>query len=129
MLLPGWPGLQAPCRRADRRSAQGIAGSSPARIAAVVQGPWPQSRFPAQIQSWLADFDRDDEELTEDYPASIRTRVFYVLDAAPQASGVPLLRIDPMTVALAARTTTPARSNATRRIRFRIRRNTFGRPI
>jgi hypothetical protein len=56
--------------------------------------------LPAQIQSWLADFDRDEEELTEDYPDSIRTRVFYVLDAAPQASGVPQLRIDPMTVAL-----------------------------
>jgi superfamily II DNA or RNA helicase len=56
--------------------------------------------LPAQIQSWLADFDRDEEELTEDYPGSIRTRVYYVLDAAPQASGVPQLRIDPMTVAL-----------------------------
>jgi superfamily II DNA or RNA helicase len=56
--------------------------------------------LPAQIQSWLADFDRDEEELTEDYPDSIRTRVFYVLDTAPQASGVPQLRIDPMTVAL-----------------------------
>ncbi len=56
--------------------------------------------LPAQIQSWLADFDRDEEEPTEDYPDSIRTRVFYVLDAAPQASGVPQLRIDPMTVAL-----------------------------
>ena len=43
--------------------------------------------LPAQIQSWLADFDRDEEELTEDYPASIRTRVFYVLDAAPQCHG------------------------------------------
>jgi superfamily II DNA or RNA helicase len=56
--------------------------------------------LPAQIQTWLADFDRDEEELTEDYPASIRTRVFYVLDAAPQPTGVPQLRIDPMTVAL-----------------------------
>ncbi|HEY0181664.1 MAG TPA: DEAD/DEAH box helicase [Rhodopila sp.] len=56
--------------------------------------------LPTQIQSWLADFDRDDEELTEDYPASIRTRVFYVLDAAPHATGVPQLRVDPMTVTL-----------------------------
>jgi superfamily II DNA or RNA helicase len=56
--------------------------------------------LPAQIQSWLADFDRDEEELTEDYPASIRTRVFYVLDAASQSTGVPPLRIDVMTVAL-----------------------------
>jgi superfamily II DNA or RNA helicase len=62
--------------------------------------PAAPAALPAQIQSWLADFDRDDEELTEDYPDSIRTRVFYVLDIAPQASGVPQLRIDPMTVAL-----------------------------
>jgi hypothetical protein len=61
----------------------------------------PRTALPPQIQSWLADFDRDEEELTEDYPASIRTRVFYVLDAAPQqGAGVPPLRIDPMTVAL-----------------------------
>ena len=56
--------------------------------------------LPAQIQTWLADFDRDEEEPTEDYPASLRTRVFYVLDAAPNATGVPQLRIDPMTVSL-----------------------------
>ncbi len=56
--------------------------------------------LPSQIQSWLADFDREEEELTEEYPASIRARVFYVLDAAPQSTGVPQLRIDAMTVAL-----------------------------
>ncbi|HBK08723.1 MAG TPA: serine/threonine protein phosphatase [Acetobacteraceae bacterium] len=57
--------------------------------------------LPTQIQSWLADFDKDeDEEPTEDYPAAIRTRVFYVLDAAPLSGSVPQLRIDPMTVTL-----------------------------
>ncbi|MEA2743095.1 MAG: hypothetical protein QOG25_1466, partial [Acetobacteraceae bacterium] len=56
--------------------------------------------LPAQIESWLADFDTDEDEPTEDYPSSIRTRVFYVLDAAPHATGVPQLRIDPMTVTL-----------------------------
>jgi superfamily II DNA or RNA helicase len=56
--------------------------------------------LPAQIQTWLADFDKDEEEPTEDYPPTIRTRVFYVLDAAPNATGVPALRIDPMTVTL-----------------------------
>jgi superfamily II DNA or RNA helicase len=56
--------------------------------------------LPTPIQTWLADFDKDDEELTEEYPASLRSRVFYVLDAAPNATGVPPLRIDPMTVTL-----------------------------
>ncbi len=56
--------------------------------------------LPTQIQSWLADFDQDEEEPTEDYPTSLRGRMFYVLDAAPQAIGVPRLRIDPMTVTL-----------------------------
>jgi superfamily II DNA or RNA helicase len=56
--------------------------------------------LPTQIQIWLADFDQEDEEPTEDYPAAIRTRVFYVLDAAPSSGSVPQLRIDPMTVTL-----------------------------
>jgi superfamily II DNA or RNA helicase len=56
--------------------------------------------LPTQIQTWLADFDRDDEDLTEEYPASLRTRVFYVLNAAPHGAGVPQLLIDPMTVTL-----------------------------
>jgi len=64
------------------------------------KAPAPPPVLPAQIQTWLADFDRDDDELTEDYPAALRTRVFYVLDAAPNATGVPQLRIDPMTVTL-----------------------------
>ncbi len=67
---------------------------------------FPQTKAPApvelppQIQTWLADFDGEDDEPTEDYPALLRTRVFYVLDAAPNAAGVPQLRIDPMTVTL-----------------------------
>ena len=69
----------------------------PQRKSALVPQP---AMLPAQIQSWLADFDTEDEEPTEDYPSSIRTRVFYVLDAAPHPGGVPLLRIDPMTVTL-----------------------------
>ncbi len=57
--------------------------------------------LPTQIQTWLADFDKDeDDEPTEEYPATIRTRVFYVLDAAPQSGSVPQLRIDTMTVTL-----------------------------
>ena len=59
-----------------------------------------KAELPPQIQTWLADFDREDEEPTEDYPASIRTRVFYVLNAETSAPGVPRLLIDPMTVAL-----------------------------
>ena len=60
----------------------------------------PPAQLPAQIQSWLADFDQEEDEPTEDYPPAIRTRVFYVLDAAPNSGSVPKLRIDPMTVTL-----------------------------
>ena len=62
--------------------------------------PPPRPRFRHRSKAGSRDFDRDEEELTEEYPASIRTRVFYVLDAAPQSTGVPQLRIDAMTVAL-----------------------------
>ena len=37
--------------------------------------PPPAPVLPSQIQAWLAEFDREEEELTEDYPPSIRTRV------------------------------------------------------
>src|SRR3954454_9337774 len=59
-----------------------------------------RTELPAQIQTWLADFDREDEELTETYPASIRSRIFYVLNAETNTVGVPRLMIDPMTVSL-----------------------------
>lgn len=59
-----------------------------------------KSDLPAPIQNWLADFDREDEEPTEDYPPAIRTRVFYVLNAETNSPGVPALTIDPMTVSL-----------------------------
>ncbi|MFL5280240.1 MAG: SNF2-related protein [Rhodopila sp.] len=51
-----------------------------------------------QIESWLREFDRDDEELTEEFPASIRSRIFYVLSL----TGVdkPRLQVEPMTVSL-----------------------------
>ena len=65
--------------------------------------PAPKSsntKLPPQIQDWLADFDREDEELTEEYPGSIRNRVFYVLNAETNAPGVPKLLIDTMTVSL-----------------------------
>jgi len=69
-------------------------------LAAASQAAPARQQLPPQIQMWLADFDQDDEELTEAFPPSIRTRVFYVLGADPGSAGVPLLRIDPMTVAL-----------------------------
>jgi superfamily II DNA or RNA helicase len=53
-----------------------------------------------QIESWLADFDQDDEEPTEDYPPSIRTRIYYVLNTEVGAAGVPRLLIDTMSVSL-----------------------------
>jgi superfamily II DNA or RNA helicase len=57
-------------------------------------------KLPPQIQLWLADFDHEDEELTEAFPTAIRNRIYYVLSADPRSPGVPLLRIDPMTVNL-----------------------------
>jgi hypothetical protein len=59
-----------------------------------------KTELPAQIKNWLADFDREDEELTEEYPSSIRNRIFYVLNAETNAPGVPRLLIDTMTVSL-----------------------------
>jgi hypothetical protein len=53
--------------------------------------------LPPQIESWLADLDREEEELTEAYPNAVRSRIFYVLSATGDP---PQLAIDPMTVSL-----------------------------
>jgi superfamily II DNA or RNA helicase len=86
-------------RHQDTLFPQSSKASGAAPGSSSATGPAP-AVLPTQIQSWLADFDRDDDEPTEEYPAALRTRVFYVLDAAPTATGVPQLRIDPMTVTL-----------------------------
>ncbi len=66
---------------------------------AVRRAAAPEKLSP-QIELWLKEFDEEDEELTEEYPASVRTRIFYVMTAGPSASGVPMLVIDPMSVTL-----------------------------
>jgi superfamily II DNA or RNA helicase len=55
---------------------------------------------PPQVHTAELDEDVEEEEATEVYPPSIRTRVYYVLEAAPRSGPVPRLHIDPMTVAL-----------------------------
>ncbi|WP_428484123.1 SNF2-related protein [Rhodopila sp.] len=81
--------LQMPFARPDP-----IATAAPAR-----------DKLPPQIETWLAEFDREEEEPTEEFPASIKSRIFYVLSGGGVAlnaatQGVPALVIDPMTVAL-----------------------------
>ncbi|OYV40507.1 MAG: hypothetical protein B7Z80_04320, partial [Rhodospirillales bacterium 20-64-7] len=58
--------------------------------------------LPPQIEYWLAELDRtEEEEPTEDFPSSIRNRVFYVLSAPAGTDGqTGRLAIDPMTVSL-----------------------------
>ena len=56
--------------------------------------------MPFQISEWLASLDSAEELETEDYPPAVRNRIFYVLDPAPDATGVPTLRIQTMNVLL-----------------------------
>jgi hypothetical protein len=75
------------------------AAAAPAPQPAPRPAP-PPAALPAHIKDWLAAFDDEEQEPTEDYPASVRTRVFYVLAAEGGAASVPRLLIDPMTVTL-----------------------------
>jgi superfamily II DNA or RNA helicase len=84
---------------AAQRTQSKISLAGPLFAVTNQAAPLPE-KLPPQIQMWLADFDQEDEELTEVFPAAIRNRVFYVLSADPGGPGVPLLRIDPMTVNL-----------------------------
>ncbi len=65
--------------------------------------PPPASRaepLPASIGAWLDSLSTDDDSESEDYPPTVRNRVYYVLDAAPGPNGVPMLRVQSMNVML-----------------------------
>jgi superfamily II DNA or RNA helicase len=62
---------------------------------AVPSRPEPLS---PQIQSWLREFDQEEEELTEEYPASVKSRIYYVLNIGTGDN--PALQIEPMSVAV-----------------------------
>ncbi|HEX2942934.1 MAG TPA: hypothetical protein VHO91_17920, partial [Rhodopila sp.] len=69
----------------------------PLTVAAKPKAP---AGLPPQIENWLAELDRtEDDEPTEDYPPSIRSRVFYVLSVSSNGQAG-RLAIDPMTVTL-----------------------------
>jgi len=72
--------------------------SAPTPPAPASRGPARAEPLSPQIQSWLQEFDQDDEELTEEYPRSIRTRIFYVLSA--NGTALPDLQIETMSVTL-----------------------------
>ncbi len=62
--------------------------------------PAPGDSIPYPIAEWLNSLDDEDDSESEDYPPSVRNRVYYVLDAAPGPGGVPKLRIRSMNVML-----------------------------
>ena len=84
----------------------------PPRIAlslVVSPQPQPQARpapppreepLPYPLANWLADLESAQQADEEDYPPSIRQRLFYVLDKAPQARGIPALSVQPVSVQL-----------------------------
>ncbi|HVY14042.1 MAG TPA: hypothetical protein VHB27_02355, partial [Rhodopila sp.] len=80
---------------APRRMLMSDAAEAPKALA--------KATLPAQIRDWLSGFDGEDDELTEEYPTSVRTRVYYVLGAEvlhATNGAVPRLLVDPMTVTL-----------------------------
>ena len=56
--------------------------------------------MPNAINAWLTSLDGAEDDESEDYPASVRNRIFYVLDQLPTKVGVPELRIQTMNVLL-----------------------------
>ncbi len=80
--------------------------TAPGSLAAL---PSPQPRpapppreepLPFPLATWLADLEAAQQVDEEDYPPSIRQRLFYVLDKASQARGVPALSVQPVSVQL-----------------------------
>jgi len=56
--------------------------------------------LPYPLATWLAELESAQQADEEDYPPSIRQRLFYVLDKAPQARGIPALSVQPVSVPL-----------------------------
>ncbi|HEY3848422.1 MAG TPA: hypothetical protein VGL95_15045, partial [Acetobacteraceae bacterium] len=56
--------------------------------------------LPYPLTTWLAELESAQQADEEDYPPSIRQRLFYVLDKAPQARGIPVLSVQPVSVQL-----------------------------
>jgi superfamily II DNA or RNA helicase len=52
------------------------------------------------VANWLAELESAQQADDEDYPPSIRQRLLYVLDTAPQVRGTPALAVQPISVQL-----------------------------
>ena len=86
------PPLRRPVGRPPLRQA-----STPAPASTPVARAEP---IPFPITAWLNSLDDNEDLESEDYPPSVRNRVYYVLDGASGAGGVPRLRIQSMNVML-----------------------------
>jgi superfamily II DNA or RNA helicase len=78
-------------------------GATPPAAAPVVVRPPPPPReepLPYPLAQWLAELESANTIDEEDYPPSIRQRLLYVLDKAPQAHGLPTLAVQPVSVQL-----------------------------
>ena len=80
------------------RQALGPAGLAPPQRPAPP--PPREEPLPYPLATWLADLETAQQADEEDYPPSIRQRLFYVLDKAAQPHGIPALSVQPVSVQL-----------------------------
>ncbi len=73
--------------------------AAPARPAPPPPPPR-EEPLPFPLANWLAELESAQQADEEDYPPSIRQRLLYVLDKAPQARGIPALSVQPVSVQL-----------------------------
>ena len=81
------------------RPAPGPAGS-PQPQARPAPVPPREEPLPYPLANWLLELEAAQQADEEDYPPSIRQRLFYVLDKAPQPRGIPALTVQPVSVQL-----------------------------
>ncbi len=89
--------------------ARGRHKLAPAPVQALTMSPAPprlvppprqEEPLPYPLANWLAELESAQQADEEDYPPSIRQRLFYLLDKAPQARGIPALSVQPVSVQL-----------------------------
>jgi superfamily II DNA or RNA helicase len=80
-------------------AALAVVTRQPAAPQHPVQPPR-EEPLPYPLANWLAELESVQQGDEEDYPPSIRQRLLYVLDKAPQPLGIPALSVQPVTVQL-----------------------------
>ena len=75
----------------DNKPARPGQSPSALKVSALKVSALKEAALPYEVAAWLQSLDDDADMASEDYPASVRQRLFYILSPAPSVRGAPTL--------------------------------------